>query len=88
MNVYIYLYINIYKYICVYYACRYSVYHLCVYVIYIVYIQLIYVYIYIYILICQWSGRLGFNPRSSHAKSQKMVLDTALLNTQHYKVRI
>ena len=30
----------------------------------------------------------GFNPRSSHIKDLKMVLDAALLNTQHYKVRI
>ena len=36
----------------------------------------------------QWSGRLGFNPMSSHTKDLKMVLDAALLNTQHYKVRI
>ena len=34
--------------------------------------------------------RPGFNPRSSHTKDlkEKMVLDTSLLNTQHYKVRI
>ena len=36
----------------------------------------------------QWSGRPDFNPRSSHAKDSKMLLDAALLNTQHYKVRI
>ena len=36
----------------------------------------------------QWFGRLGFNPRSSHTKDSKMVLDAALFNTQHYKVRI
>ena len=29
-----------------------------------------------------------FNPRLSHTKDSKMVLDTTLLNTQHYKVRI
>ena len=29
-----------------------------------------------------------FNPRSSHTKDIKMVLDAASLNTQHYKVRI
>ena len=29
----------------------------------------------------------GFNPRSSHTKDL-MVLDTSLLNTRHYKVRI
>ena len=32
--------------------------------------------------------RLGFHPRLSHTKDSKMVLDTSLLNTQHYKVRI
>ena len=30
----------------------------------------------------------GFNPRSSHTKDSKIVLDTSLLNTQYYKVRI
>ena len=30
----------------------------------------------------------GFNPRSSHTKDSKMVLDASLLNTQHYKVWI
>ena len=33
--------------------------------------------------VCQWPERLGFNPRLSHTKDSKMVL-----NTQHYKVRI
>ena len=36
----------------------------------------------------QWSGRPGFNTRSSHTKDSKMVLDAALLSTRHYKVRI
>ena len=36
----------------------------------------------------QWSGRPEFNPRLSLLKDSKMVLDTALLNTQHYNVRI
>ena len=35
-----------------------------------------------------WSGKPGFNPRSSHTKDSKMILDSALLNTQHYKVKI
>ena len=54
----------------------------------------IYIYIYIFVCglmssVCQWSGRSGFNPRSSHIKdSKKIVLDATLLNTQHYKVRI
>ena len=58
---------------------------------------IVYIYIYIYIYIYQligleggvfanWSGRPGFNPRSSH--TLKMVLDTSLLNTQQYKLRI
>ena len=38
----------------------------------------------------KWSGRPRFNPRSCHVilKTLKMVLDTFLLNTQQYKVRI
>ena len=36
----------------------------------------------------QWSGRPGFNPRSSPTKDSKMVLDAALVSTQHYKVSI
>ena len=35
-----------------------------------------------------WSGRPGFSLRSSHSKDSKIVLDTALLSTQLYKVRI
>ena len=38
----------------------------------------------------QWSGRPRFNPRLRQTKPKtfKMVLDTSLLNTQQYKVRI
>ena len=36
----------------------------------------------------QWSRRTVFNPRSSHTKDSKMVLDDSLLNTQHYTVLI
>ena len=36
--------------------------------------------------VCQGSGRPRF--KSSHTKDSEMVLDTALLNTQQYKVRI
>ena len=32
--------------------------------------------------------RLVFNPRSSHTKDSKIVLNVALLNTQRYKIRI
>ena len=32
--------------------------------------------------------RPGFNPRSSHTKDFKMVLDTSLLSTLQYKVRM
>ena len=38
------------------------------------------------ISVCPWPGRPGFN--RVIPKTQKMVLDAALLNTQHYKVRI
>ena len=31
---------------------------------------------------------IGINPMLIHANDSKMVLDTSLLNTQHYKVRI
>ena len=33
-------------------------------------------------------GKPGTNPRSSHTKDSKMVLDASLLNTQHYKVQV
>ena len=36
----------------------------------------------------QWSSRPGFNPRSSHIKDSKTALDSSVLNSQHYKVRI
>ena len=42
----------------------------------------------IYIYISPMARRPRFNPRSSHTKDSKMVLDASLLNTQHYKVRI
>ena len=32
-------------------------------------------------------GRPGFTPRSRHAEDFKIVLDTYLLKTQHYKVQ-
>ena len=32
--------------------------------------------------------RPEFNHRSSHTNDSKIILDAALLNTQHYKVRI
>ena len=36
----------------------------------------------------QWPGRLWFNPKLSHTKTLKMILDTSLLITQQYKVHI
>ena len=36
----------------------------------------------------QWPGRLGLIPGQVISKTQKMVLNTFLLNTQHYKVYI
>ena len=52
-------------------------------------------YIYIYLAhlssgesVRKWSGKHGFNPSRMIPKTQKMVLDASLLNTEHYKVRI
>ena len=36
--------------------------------------------------VTKWFGRPRFNPKLSHTKDSKMVLDAALLNTQHYKM--
>ena len=44
--------------------------------------------IYMALLLDQPIGRPSFNSRWSHTKDTKMVLDAALLYTQHYKVRI
>ena len=38
-------------------------------------------------LVGRVSGKPKFIPRSSHTKDSRLVLDIALLNTQHYKVR-
>ena len=60
----------------------------------------IYIFIYIYIYIYNWAmslmsrvfangpGDRGSIPARVIPKIQKMVLDAALLSTQHYKVRI
>ena len=40
------------------------------------------------LLLVSVEGRPGFSSRSSHTKDSKMLLDAALLNNQHYKVRI
>ena len=55
-----------------------------------------YIYIYIYLpdiglavrVFANGPGDLGSIPGRVIPKTQKMVLDTSLLNTQHYKVRI
>ena len=41
-----------------------------------------------YCYLRQWSVRPGLNPRSSHTKDSKMVLNAVLLNTEYYKVSI
>ena len=74
--IYIYIYIYIYTHVHTY----------------------IYIYIYIYISVLDIGlavrvfairpGDLGSFPGRVIPKTQKMVLDTSLLNTQHYKVRI
>ena len=38
--------------------------------------------------VCQWPRRLGSIPGWVIPKTQKMVLDAALFNTQHYKIWI
>ena len=53
----------------------------------------IYIYIYIYIAImvrvfASGSGDLGSIAGRVIQKTQKIILDTSWLNTQHYKVRI
>ena len=48
----------------------------------------LYIYIYIYINVRQWSGELGSIPGRVIPKTLKMVLDTSLLNTRQYMVRI
>ena len=70
---------------------------LCIYVEYIyIYIYIYIIYIYIYIsdiglgvrVFANGPGDLGSIPGRVMPKTQKMVLDASLLNTQHYKVRI
>ena len=46
------------------------------------------VYIYVYMCFAIGPGDLGSIPGRVIPKTQKMVLDASLLNTQHYKVRI
>ena len=59
----------------------------------------VYIYIFIYTYVCIWDigpavrvfangpGDLGSIPGRVIPKTLKMVVDTTLLNTQHYKVR-
>ena len=70
--------------------------HVCVYV-YTYIHTYVYIYIYIYIVpdiglavrvFVNGPGDLGSVPGRVIPKTQKMVLDASLLNTQHYKVRI
>ena len=44
--------------------------------------------IYLSVIVRQWSWRLASIPGRIIVKDSWMVLDTALLNTQHYKIRI
>ena len=84
---YIYIYI-IYTYI-IYICCMYVLY-ICIYM-----YSILYMY-YIYIpdvglgvrVFANGPGDLGSIPGRVIPKTQKMVLDASLLNTQHYKVRI
>ena len=96
-NVYIYIsiYTHTYIYICVYthiyiYIYMYTYIYVCV-------CGYIYIYIYIYIhwligivgrLFANRPGDMGSIPGHVIPKTLKMLLDTPLLNTQQYKVRI
>ena len=61
-------------------------------------VDIVYVYIHIYVHIpdiglavrvfANGPGDLGSIPGRVIPKTQKMVLDASLLNTQHYKIRI
>ena len=61
-----------------------------------IYLVNIYIYIYIYMCVCvcvcvcvtNGAGDRSPIPGRVITKTQKMVLDAALLNTQHYKERI
>ena len=48
----------------------------------------IYIYIYIHVHFANGLGDLGSIPGRVIPKTQKMVLDATLLNTQHYNIRI
>ena len=88
MCVYVYMYMCVYVYVCV---CIYVCAYICVYM---------YIYIYIYVSIYNRAialgsrvfthgpGNWGSIPCRVIPKTQKMVLNAALLSTQHYKVRI
>ena len=68
--------------------------YICIYIYVYIYIY-IYIYIYVYInvyvavrVFANGPGDLGSIPGRVIPKTQKMVLDASLLNTQYYKVRI
>ena len=58
------------------------------YFIYIMYNNLVYIIIILYIYDMQKNGLVYIYIYIYIPKTQKMVLDSSLLNTQHYKVRI
>ena len=79
--IYIYIHIYIYIYISLYYIISFHT-------ISILYLNLLPGHWPNEKIVRQWFRWLVFDPRSTHTKDSKMVLDAALLNTQHYKVRI
>ena len=89
LHIYTYIYIHIYTYIFIFiYTYIYIRYiHICTH-------TYICTYIYIHIhglavrVFANGPGDLGSIPGRVIPKTQKMVLDASLLNTQHYKVRI
>ena len=52
------------------------------------YYAYLHMYIYVHLVFANGPGDLGSIPGRVIPKTQKMVLDASLLNTQHYKVRI
>ena len=100
IHIYIYIYIHIYIHICVYIYIHWYIY-ICIYIYIYIYP---YIYIYIYICIYIYTlyqpiglggkvftnglGDRGSIPGRVIPKTQKMVLDTSLLNTQNDKVQV
>ena len=78
------VYLSMYLRICMYFECRCV--YLCIYAY--VYLCAFCVYVIMVRVFVNGLGDWGSIPGQVIPKTQKMVLDIALLNIQHYKVRI